>query len=509
MRSLSLKASTISLVFAIFIHWVALAQTDKPFDFISKPTPNTNSSTGTLNSSVNHVNGTMNINLPIHTVSSPIGNLSVPVSLAYNSAPLQLNKYPSDIGMGWSLFAGGSITREIVGKPDDFEDFNPASEPIGGYFQTPVINAADCPLKYRATGSYTDPEDKIARDSEPDNWFFSLPNGKSGKFFIPKNVQYGVTFQPVTKPQMNIKIALLIQNSPPYNSSSFIAMSNNRGRILSIELEDDEGKRYSFEATVMQRRIKAGTGTNLIEGSGYFLIKNNYVNTDEYDAIEWKLTKILDINTGESIVIEYEEYLKKSTLPRSCTRQSRTSVYKEYTFLDNFDYGFKNELVAWRIKAIHSGNSRVDFEYNPNSRCDAFLEKAIVGIIVRDGEAFYKVKLNHVYGEATGEVPTTSCLSWIEDRFKWLMLKSISLERNGLQRQVASFDYNLQTSKLALNDARNKLPPRFDYFLTDKWGYYNGGNIYSCPGGSDPDALSNWEESGIFCPNYSNTILRY
>ncbi|MEN1785908.1 MAG: hypothetical protein AAGF77_12305 [Bacteroidota bacterium] len=50
--------------------------------------------------------------------------LKAGVSITYNSGANRVNDIPGELGMGWTLNAGGHITREVRGVPDDSKVFN-------------------------------------------------------------------------------------------------------------------------------------------------------------------------------------------------------------------------------------------------------------------------------------------------------------------------------------------------------------------------------------------------
>ena len=58
-------------------------------------------------------NGLPNISVPLMTVKDR--ELSLPVSLSYHASGINPDRHPGWVGLGWSLQAGGVITREIVG----------------------------------------------------------------------------------------------------------------------------------------------------------------------------------------------------------------------------------------------------------------------------------------------------------------------------------------------------------------------------------------------------------
>src|SRR5450631_2669915 len=66
---------------------------------------------------VNYHTGIPEIGIPIYTVQS--GSLKLPISLSYHASGLKVQEAASWVGAGWALNAGGTITRTVVGAPDD------------------------------------------------------------------------------------------------------------------------------------------------------------------------------------------------------------------------------------------------------------------------------------------------------------------------------------------------------------------------------------------------------
>src|SRR5687768_13238140 len=66
---------------------------------------------------VNYHTGLPNISIPVYEVNE--GPLKLPISLSYHASGLKVIEYASSVGAGWSLNAGGVITRSIQGAPDD------------------------------------------------------------------------------------------------------------------------------------------------------------------------------------------------------------------------------------------------------------------------------------------------------------------------------------------------------------------------------------------------------
>lgn len=104
---------------------------------------------------VSEYSGVPNIQIPLHMVETD--GFSMPVALNYHSAGFRIKDEASWVGLGWSLSAGGVITRSKRHK----NDFGP-----NGFFRT---------TSSRPCGNDV--------DQEPDMFFYNI-GGKSGKFFM-------------------------------------------------------------------------------------------------------------------------------------------------------------------------------------------------------------------------------------------------------------------------------------------------------------------------------------
>ncbi|MEB2774651.1 BACON domain-containing protein [Algoriphagus sp. D3-2-R+10] len=152
---------------------------------------------------VSHHTGVPDISIPIYTVQE--GDLSLPISMNYHASGIKVDEVASWVGLGWSLNAGGVITRSVVGAPDEGgyplngnvrsdrggwgwyknggyppEMFDCGS-PNPGCFSTQVGSECDCLNYYQdAANGYL--------DTEPDIFTFNVM-GHSGKFYFDENKQ--------------------------------------------------------------------------------------------------------------------------------------------------------------------------------------------------------------------------------------------------------------------------------------------------------------------------------
>ena len=121
---------------------------------------------------VGYYSGIPSVGVPIHTVKQ--GPLSAPIGLNYHAGGLKVGETSSWVGLGWSLQAGGMISRTVQGKADEqslgyFDIGNNISvNTTTGCISDPTLNAD------LASGF---------KDGEPDIFSFAV-GGYSGKFYI-------------------------------------------------------------------------------------------------------------------------------------------------------------------------------------------------------------------------------------------------------------------------------------------------------------------------------------
>ena len=65
---------------------------------------------------VSHATGVPDISIPIYDIK--IGNFTLPISISYHASGIKVDDVASTVGLGWTLNAGGAVTRQICGAPD-------------------------------------------------------------------------------------------------------------------------------------------------------------------------------------------------------------------------------------------------------------------------------------------------------------------------------------------------------------------------------------------------------
>ncbi|WP_407427541.1 hypothetical protein, partial [Arcticibacter sp.] len=113
--------------------------------------------------------GLPQINIPLYEISGK--TLKLPISLSYHAGGFKVEENASWVGLGWSLNAGGVVTRTVRGLNDDLH---------GGY------SAFTFPTGQLTFYNFFEEVMEERRDTEPDVYFFNF-NGYSGKFVLNPN----------------------------------------------------------------------------------------------------------------------------------------------------------------------------------------------------------------------------------------------------------------------------------------------------------------------------------
>ena len=73
-----------------------------------------------INHPVSYHTGTSKVEIPIHTIE--LKDISIPISLTYNTSGIKVEQESSTVGLGWTLNAGGIISKTIIGENDLYQE---------------------------------------------------------------------------------------------------------------------------------------------------------------------------------------------------------------------------------------------------------------------------------------------------------------------------------------------------------------------------------------------------
>jgi len=240
---------------------------------------------------VSKYTGLPDISIPLWNIQE--GDIKVPISISYHASGIKVEENASWVGLGWSLNAGGVITRSMRGQPDERGYLYNSVTIGGGSSNLPQItnlipgalvdptdsatNASICTISNAC--EYASAVAGGGADSEPDLYFFNF-NGISGKFVLD---QYGNAY---TIPYQHI----LIQRQPD----------------MSWVIVTQDGMSYIFDTPETTQPVSLSY--SVYGGT----IGDNTPASASYTS-SWYLTKIQS-PTGRSVSFNYttESYTQTS-----------------------------------------------------------------------------------------------------------------------------------------------------------------------------------------------------
>lgn len=147
--------------------------------------------------------GVPNISVPIYTIKSH--DITVPISLSYHASGIKVSEDATNVGLGWVLNAGGTLSRNVVGLDDwqganyfngtggntilDFAGFIGPTQAISTGCNLQMFNKA--PNAQQTIWNYNiDTFEQAAPvfDFQPDQYYYNFA-GHSGKFELLRNKQ--------------------------------------------------------------------------------------------------------------------------------------------------------------------------------------------------------------------------------------------------------------------------------------------------------------------------------
>lgn len=143
---------------------------------------------------VSHATGVPDISIPIYDIK--IGNFTLPISISYHASGIKVDDVASTVGLGWTLNAGGAVTRQICGAPDmtdasfEYADYNKLVELRNKAHKDDTGTSMLRTILYGTGGS----SPYFPYDTQSDRYTYNFA-GKSGIFrysyrngeFIPVN----------------------------------------------------------------------------------------------------------------------------------------------------------------------------------------------------------------------------------------------------------------------------------------------------------------------------------
>ncbi|MGG9962142.1 hypothetical protein [Ferruginibacter sp. SUN106] len=437
------------------------AQDNNPISKISIASPTAASLGKYGDIPVSYHTGIPQIGIPIYTVSA--GPLVLPISLNYHAAGLKVQEPASWVGAGWSLNAGGVITRSVMGAPDE-KGINNGGIETHGHFSDFGYNSYLWNTGISAgsgSGINSGAEDWKAvadgyKDGEPDLFFFNF-GSYSGKFYFRDDRT------PVIIPETDLKI------EPDYNPG------NTNISIQSFIITTPDGVKYYFGNT------PGLTGTAPVEITKPVTAQNGVSSANVISS--WYLNKISSADDVFSITLSYQPenygYHTLSMFPIDGDPGANTpntfGAYHGYDLVKNIVQGVRLSQISFPNGVVNFTSdglaARTDLsDITPTYYYDAVNQtaKPLEYIQITDGSTTLK-KFKFSYGYFTDN--TTPIAQDIQNFAPNLFTDKQRLRLD--QVQEFSGDATISKPPHYFTYFNEQVPRRLS-FGVDHWGFNNG-----------------------------------
>jgi hypothetical protein len=370
---------------------------------------------------VNMSTGAVSTNISLYSLKA--GNLSIPISLSYSSTGVRVDQTASQVGLNWSLNAGGVISRIVRDKPD-MDVFGPPDLPYPLNTYTMNYHLA----------KFLDEAEEESFDSERDLFSFNFLD------FTGKLI-FDYSGQPLFVPHRNMEVSYMV---------------NILGGSIDFVLTDERGIKYFFEAGETSRTLPSGLNCG-----------KNFEITQE---TAWYLTRIIHPQ-GDEVVFEYDWHtLTYSSGVSQSSTEVISNIYGGCPSSNNICSAVPDKLCKTlvytntaRLKRILTdGHGDVYFYYS-KGRLDLYDDYKLdsVEYVLPDSTILNKWKFGYVFSNNTSFGNPAVTGDGLNSR---MFLTSVAQVTDNSDQDLSySFEY----------EDIDGLPKRHS-FAQDHWGYFNG-----------------------------------
>lgn len=392
---------------------------------IIQPSPETSALFRFQNYPMDYSTGLPQINIPIYEIKS--GDLSVPISISYHASGRRVYDQDGPIAAGWSLNAGGMISRTVYGAVD----FGTAA----GTFKFPypfnttnLSNSTTLPYLENIMHYNDNPDDATPgtwTDGEYDMFSYSFGD-HSGKFFFKDN--------------NNVKTAALL----PYKPYIITPIYNSIG-LFQINIVDDKGTLYEFSGDETTLQLQSPIET--VPATTGFV-----------------LTKITSADKSQIITFTYTGFV-----------QTRKTISQSILFNDNEVGlpGFPNDIVTEGPTSLET-TSQSPYQVARLTEIDFNQGKVLFNLIDSDKVDNIKITDNNNNVVKTIQLNRSTMNTLGEIGYTTSKLDAIVFKDNaGAAAETYSFQYYPNPSVPGQQD-NTILNVRY----RDWWGFYNASGVH-------------------------------
>lgn len=426
-------------------------------------TPNAAAMARFGNTPVSLFTGTPQISIPLYTLQN--GSLSLPISLSYHSGGVKPDEHPSWVGLGWSLDAGGIITREKNDMVDEFNDPTLTGGADAGFWFTHKIAT---PKDWEQDVNFWQDLFSFGQilDTEPDKFQFNF-NGYSGYFILDYQGKWEVC--------CDQKVTVVMNGFADVPSMRGHQIPVSQSKAFSgFTLTTDEGVQYVFG------------GDDAVEYSIDFAAQQ----TNQWEAMAWHLRKIIHPN-GDSIDFTYFRGDFISQLSTSYSANIYDVMFDAHGFLASKHFSgiggtsglnfFGQLLSPVYLKSIQANKNVVSFLSGPSPELD-YPREAYQDLWVQSEGVFYYLAdnphfdldyaLRNISWQRLNSIEFGDSESQLLKKVDFKYINS-SNERLALGSILMSGQILLPEEKYQFKYNQLSLLPGYLSNEIDHWGFYN------------------------------------
>jgi hypothetical protein len=296
---------------------------------VIKPSPETAALFRFADYPMDYSTGLPQISIPIYQVQS--GSLSVPISISYHASGRRVSDQDGPVALGWSLNAGGMISRTVYGAPD-FGSGNHGTYNFPYPFKTSDFDIVNDLVYLEKAIHYANQDASITpwTDSEYDVFSYSF-NNNSGKFIFKDN--------------NGVKTAALL----PYKAYVVKPIYDQWG-LGAIEITDDKGVLYKFTGA---ERYSA-SADQVVSG----LVLTQIISADKTDVITFKYSTFVQsrVSVSQQSVLT-DDMSTGNPEPGTSTTDSEQHNSENYQISRLTEIDFNQGKVLFNLV---SGDDKVD-----------------------------------------------------------------------------------------------------------------------------------------------------
>lgn len=371
---------------------------------------------------VDPATGRAQVSIPLWTVS--VKSFTMPIALVYNDTGVKVKDTESNAGMNWMLLAGGEISRELRGLPDDVDR---GADTRKGWLSNSYTNSftisPDNQTNWNTLVTYG-----YTKDLEPDIFTISAP-GLSGKFVFDNDRQLRLI---------------------PYQDVNVEVKKNANNEISGFIVKNNIGYTYTFGVPeTVERQAVQNNGTQVNHFRTAFL---HYQEKIRFH-LNWKLTQIVT-PTGDFIEFEYSDPTTENV--KTTSRKVQTATYSLSTStMGNLVhlYSITDNLSLRTLSKIKYGTFVINFSWQRDN---------IKAVEITHGYQSAKVIEFEYASIHQADRPISP--QHQRDFLRRIIERSVCNAFPSYEFEYHEIDFSTGTTVI----------PFHDEYKQDYWGYYNG-----------------------------------